>query len=165
MEKYSSVIASRQRATKLGLTEHFTDAEWESLLSNHDHCLRCGDLFGDAVTPTADHVLPLACGGSNTIDNIQPLCRQCNELKSVRHIDYRIGGTEYACPKPLRLPPSPPMSKKKRSYTLTDEADRLLDLMADKMGVSKTAILEIAIREKAAQMNISDNPPPETRQS
>lgn len=56
------------------------------------------------------------------------------------------------------------MSKKKRSYTLTDEADRLLDLMADKMGVSKTAILEIAIREKAAQMNISDNPPPTSNQ-
>lgn len=41
------------------------------------------------------------------------------------------------------------MSKKKRSYTLTDEADRLLNAIAKKMGISKTAVLEIAIREKA----------------
>lgn len=46
------------------------------------------------------------------------------------------------------------MTKKKRSYTLTDQADELLNLIADALGVSKSAVLELAIREKAANLNI-----------
>jgi hypothetical protein len=37
----------------------------------------------------------------------------------------------------------------KRSYALTDEADKLLGKMADKNGISKSAVLEIIIREAA----------------
>ena len=35
------------------------------------------------------------------------------------------------------------------SYRLSDEARRLLVLLAEKLGVSQTSILELAIREKA----------------
>lgn len=38
---------------------------------------------------TVDHVIPLCLGGSNTIDNIQPLCRSCNPSKGIKIIDYR----------------------------------------------------------------------------
>lgn len=51
------------------------------------------------------------------------------------------------------------MNKLRKSFRLSSEADRLLKLMSDKMGISEAAILEMAIREKAAQMNISTNPP------
>ena len=62
------------------------------------------------------------------------------------------------------------MSKLRKSFRLSGEADRLLKLMSDKMGISEAAILEMAIREKAVQMSIqprqsSTNPPPPTRQS
>lgn len=41
------------------------------------------------------------------------------------------------------------MAKKKTSITLSDEALRLLELLAKKQGISRTAVLEIVIREKA----------------
>lgn len=28
-------------------------------------------------------------GGTNNIDNIQPLCKRCNSSKNKRYIDYR----------------------------------------------------------------------------
>lgn len=47
--------------------------------------------------------------------------------------------------------------KKKTSFTLSEEAKQLLELLAQKQGVSQTAYLEITIREKARQENISIN--------
>ncbi len=38
-----------------------------------------------------DHVVPLAQGGTNWIENIQPLCRSCNSLKGKASTDYRKG--------------------------------------------------------------------------
>ncbi len=43
------------------------------------------------------------------------------------------------------------MSTVKTSFTLTEEAKRLLEELAKKYGVSQTAILELLIREKAKQ--------------
>lgn len=50
--------------------------------------------------------------------------------------------------------------KRKRSYTLTDHADVLIEAMAAALGISKTAVLELAIREKAASLGIAL--PPDT---
>lgn len=50
------------------------------------------------------------------------------------------------------------MSKKtrvKRSYALTDEADKLLEKMADKNGVSKSAMLEFIIRYAAKNQDVT----------
>lgn len=43
----------------------------------------------------------------------------------------------------------------KRSYTLTQDADNLLEKLADKNGISKSAALEIAIRNEAKNQGIS----------
>lgn len=51
-------------------------------------CLCCGTNNSDKQL-TADHVVPLVKGGSNYIDNIQPLCGPCNSSKSIKIIDYR----------------------------------------------------------------------------
>ena len=65
--------------------EH-SDAEWLELCERHGRrCLRCGL---DAPL-TRDHVVPVSLGGSNAIENIQPLCRPCNAAKKDKHIDYR----------------------------------------------------------------------------
>lgn len=65
----------------------FTQDEWNVLCDFYSNrCLSCGR---DDVTLTVDHVVPLSKGGSNMIDNIQPLCGPCNSSKHVRTIDYR----------------------------------------------------------------------------
>jgi hypothetical protein len=80
---------SRLRASALGLTEHFTESEILALLEKSNYCcLSCGRSF-DVCVLSADHVVPLAGGGSNTIDNIQILCKYCNSKKHVKIIDYR----------------------------------------------------------------------------
>ena len=41
------------------------------------------------------------------------------------------------------------MAKKKTSVVLTEEAIRLLALLAEKYGISRSAMLEVIIRKKA----------------
>lgn len=65
----------------------FTKAEWRAL------CQACGNVClacGVRARLTVDHVTPVALGGSNDIDNIQPLCGPCNWKKNARTIDYRL---------------------------------------------------------------------------
>lgn len=67
--------------------EHFTAREWLDLISSYNHtCLRCGC---NNCELEADHIKPLSKGGSNSIDNIQPLCAKCNNWKATQEIDYR----------------------------------------------------------------------------
>ena len=67
----------------------YTVDEWLDLKEHYDNtCLACGESEPD-VKITPDHVIPLAMGGSNSIDNIQPLCWGCNARKQARIKDYR----------------------------------------------------------------------------
>ena len=69
-------------------TGKFTNKEWNELLDFYGHrCLCCGKT---GIRLTRDHIVPLNIGGSNTIENIQPLCRSCNSIKNTKTIDYRI---------------------------------------------------------------------------
>ncbi len=62
-------------------------ADWQAMCDCFNSvCLCCGS---DAAL-TVDHVIPLSRGGTNTIENLQPLCRHCNLSKNNRHsTDYR----------------------------------------------------------------------------
>src|SRR5271157_1460066 len=67
----------RTRLTKAGGS--FTVFEWKDLCKKYgNRCLCCGK----RRKLTADHVIPVSKGGTSNIENIQPLCKSCNSMKS-----------------------------------------------------------------------------------
>lgn len=73
-----AVNTQNSRARRLGIEGTFTKKEWQALCKQHDHlCAKCGRAY--ALGP--DHIIPLSKGGTNWIDNIQPMCSSCNYSK------------------------------------------------------------------------------------
>ena len=50
-------------------------------------------MCGDRATEV-DHIIELALGGTNTIDNVQPLCKECHKAKTAKFNSTRQRGTE-----------------------------------------------------------------------
>jgi 5-methylcytosine-specific restriction endonuclease McrA len=69
---------ARRRSRKLNAGGSYTYVEWLLLVAAHSG--RCAYCAAVAVVH-ADHRIPLARGGSNSIDNIVPACRSCNLRK------------------------------------------------------------------------------------
>jgi hypothetical protein len=83
--EHSVVYKARRRGRLIGRGE-FSTKEWRELCAQYENrCLSCQK----EARLTPDHVIPLARGGSNTIDNIQPLCLLCNKKKYLKTTDYR----------------------------------------------------------------------------
>lgn len=82
---------NNREALVRGAKGKYTKAEWQELCKRFDHrCLRCGNTSELSV----DHVIPVTKGGSNSIENIQPLCRSCNSSKGNRsNVDYRLAAS------------------------------------------------------------------------
>lgn len=60
--------------------------EWQEVLTKYGNkCLCCGS----TEKITLDHIIPLSKGGTNTIENLQPLCSRCNRKKWKDIIDFR----------------------------------------------------------------------------
>lgn len=80
------VAGSRARAKRKAAPGSYTAAEWRALCRCFGYrCVCCGVRNRLA----ADHVVPLARGGTNDIANIQPLCKSCNSRKHAKTEDYR----------------------------------------------------------------------------
>ncbi len=78
--------ANRRRAKKAAAGGDFSYADWERLCEMHDHRCACCEKRKQLH---ADHIVPLSRGGSNMIQNIQPLCKSCNSKKATATICYR----------------------------------------------------------------------------
>lgn len=70
----------------------FSPEKWHALCLHYgDCCLGCRqkrELF-------PDHIVPKSRGGSDTMDNLQPLCRRCNSRKGVKTIDMRPDSEQW----------------------------------------------------------------------
>lgn len=96
----ASATRHRRRARLLGNGGSFTAAEFIELKRRFgNQCLCChrteSHLLELGLTLTPDHVIPLVRGGTNDIENIQPLCHGkggCNNHKHAKYIDYRLEG-------------------------------------------------------------------------
>jgi len=85
----SVAATNRRRALKYASEITHTEEEWQELKAFYNFtCLRCGK-HEPEIKLTRDHVIPLTQGGSDSIDNVQPLCARCNSKKNNKHIDYR----------------------------------------------------------------------------
>lgn len=52
------------------------------LLRDGHRCVSCGDGAIDGARLEVDHILPVAAGGRDELDNLQVLCQSCNSGKS-----------------------------------------------------------------------------------
>lgn len=81
-----------KEARKLG---RHTRAEWLEMRAFFKNtCAKCYGKSG-LVNVERDHVIPIYQGGSDGIDNIQPLCAKCNASKGPDNTDLRPDLANY----------------------------------------------------------------------
>ncbi len=71
----------RWQARRRNADGSHTLEEWENMKAQYDWiCPACGKREPKIIL-TEDHVVPIVKGGSDNIENIQPLCARCNSKK------------------------------------------------------------------------------------
>ena len=87
---YENKLAHNRRrlAIKRGASGFHTLYDWELLKKQYNYVCPCCNKSEPKIILTEDHIIPLSKGGSDNIENIQPLCKKCNSIKHDKIIKY-----------------------------------------------------------------------------
>lgn len=77
--RWHRTLRSRRLATAREKGQH-TNEEWMALVKEFGgRCVRCWRMVPKHIVK--DHIVPICQGGSDGIDNLQPICARCNAQK------------------------------------------------------------------------------------
>ena len=114
-------------------------------------CRECG-ASKDETSLEIDHILPVAKGGTNDIDNLQTLCRECNRMK---HTDEWVGGeTDLEVAKNELFVLEESVKKEKNKLEITDDENKIIEYkfniikLNEKINVVKDNIEKIKLEEQ-----------------
>jgi len=109
----SEIVYSSKRSERMADARkkgRHTKVEWENMREFFGECLKCGS----QTDILKDHITPIYQGGSDGIDNIQPLCRTCNASKGSESKDYRpLFCLQNACKMPANFKEMPAIKERK----------------------------------------------------
>jgi 5-methylcytosine-specific restriction endonuclease McrA len=88
--KNTLILNRKRRAIKLNSEGSHTLGEWELLKKQYGFTCPSCKKSEPEIKLTADHIIPLLKGGSDYIENIQPLCQSCNSKKNTKLIPKYI---------------------------------------------------------------------------
>ena len=78
----------KRRVRKTGNGGSHSLGDWETLKAQYDWTCPCCKKSEPEINLTEDHIIPLVKGGSDNIENIQPLCKSCNCRKHIQVVKY-----------------------------------------------------------------------------
>jgi len=90
MKNYRKFKKYEYQNRKLKAVSSHTLEQWQALKLKYNYMCLCCKQKEPFITLTEDHIIPLSKNGSDSIENIQPLCRSCNSRKHTKIINYLL---------------------------------------------------------------------------